>query len=419
MIRGSRIRIAGLWLHRNFLRLWAAQTISVFGSAITTLALPLTAIAVLHATPGQMGLLFAAGQVPPLLVSLLAGAWVDRLRRRPILILADLGRMLLLGSIPLTMALGFLSLNYLFLINLLVGILSVFFNVAYTSFLPTIIQRQDLVEGNTKLQLTNSLSRIIGPGIAGLLIQLLTAPRAILGDSLSFALSALILGSIRAPETVPAPYHDDQRRSIWAEIGTGLAAVTHNPLLRALAGSHATANFFWGIQLPLLILYMMHDVGMSATLIGIIFASSNIGVLVGVLLTKRVVKRFGLGLTMIGTASLSIIGALLVPVADRSMGIAPVLLAAAQLFTVTPLIIYEINEVSLRQSITPAHLLGRLNATMQFLSWATTPLGALLGGWLAQVIGVRPTLLVAAIGLLFAIPWLLISPLPSLKQLPP
>ncbi|GHO82196.1 MFS transporter [Dictyobacter formicarum] len=405
-----------LWLQSNFLKLWTGRTISLFGSAITTLALPLTAITMLHATAFQMGLLLALGQMPQLLFGFVVGAWVDRLRRRPLLLVADLGRALLLGLIPLLSLLHLLGIEVLYLVSFSTGLLTVIFTIASTSLLPSLVEREHMVEANTALQVSQSAAQIVGPNLAGILIQLVTAPVAVIGDSLSFFLSALFIWRIRGGET--AGGSPPSRQNLWVEIGVGLRSVVGNPILRALATANGVANIFWGAQLSILLVYMSGVLKINSVWIGIIYACGNVGFLAGTLLAKRMMQRCGLGLSLIGASLLSIIGALLVPLAHGSLLEVAFLLASAQFLTVCPLIIYHIHEVSLRQAITPNYLQGRVNATMQVMSWATTPLGALLGGWLGESIGVRSTLFVVVIGLLLAQPWLWFSPVRTLHALP-
>lgn len=397
------------------MKLWIAQTISLLGSAITTLALPLTAITLLHASAVQMGILFALGQISPLLVGLFIGVWVDRLRRRPLLIIADLGRAVLLALIPLLSLLHLLRLEMLYLISFLVGMLNVLFGVAASAFLPSLIEQEQLVEGNSHLQLSRSATQIAGPNLAGGLLQVVAAPVAIVVDALSFLCSALCLSLIKGEERKQMPL---ERPAVWKEIGSGLRVVIHHPVLRALAASNLTANVFWSAQTALLLLYMTREIGLSASLVGLIFAAGNVGLLVGTVLARPIVSWLGLGPTLILAPLVSYLGALLIPLASRSLPLAAGLLVAAQFLILAPLIIYEINQVSLRQSCTPEHLQGRVSATMQCIGWATVPLGGLLGGWLGEVIGLRPALMVVIIGLWCALPWLVWSPLRKLRVLP-
>ena len=284
------------------------------------LALPLTAILTLDATPAQLGILTAAATLPSLLVSLPAGAWVDRLRRRPVLIGADLGRALLLGSIPLAAVLGLLRIEYLYLVAALASALTVFFNVAADSYLPALIPRRQLVEGNSKLAASESLAQIAGPGVGGVLVQLITAPLAILVDAGSFLVSALCLRFIRTAE--PAPPTGDQEQRIWHEIGEGLRLLAREPVLRAFAGCSGTLNGFGGIGDALFRLYALRHLAMSPALLGTIYALGSVAWLFGAVLVNRVTLRLGPGPTML-------LGALLIGVANLLVPLAGVLLEAA------------------------------------------------------------------------------------------
>lgn len=410
------VRFSGLWRHREFGKLWAGQTISLFGSQVTFLALPLTAVLTLKATAAQMGILGAVQFAPFLLVGLFAGVWVDRARRRPILMAADFGRALLLSSIPAAALLHRLGMPQLYVIGFLVGILTVFFDVAYQSFLPALVSREALVEGNSKLGASEALAQIGGPGIAGLLVQLITAPIAIFVDATSFLASVLFLGLIRTPE--PAPLARSQGRNIWAEIGEGLRVVVGNPLLRSIAGCTATSNLFGTILQTVYLLYAVRALGISAGLLGLIFAVGSAGGLLGAVLAGRITLRVGLGPAIWGAILLGSVASLLVPLAVRPLVLAIPLLMAAQIGRGLGGTLYNINQVSLRQTITPDHLLGRMNASMRFIVWGTIPLGSLIGGFLGEAIGLRPTLVVGAIGGLLSVLWVLLSPVRTLRLRP-
>ena len=263
-----RPRFAGLWRHADFVKLWTGQTISLFGSQITFLALPLTAVLVLEASPAQMGFLTAAGAIPSLLVGLFVGVWVDRYRRRPILIAADLGRAALLFAIPVAAILGMLRIEHLYVVAFLVGTLELFFDVAHRSFLPSLVKREQLVEGNSKLEMSRSIAMILGPGVAGGLVQLVTAPIAIAVDAISFLISALFLGWIRAPE--PAPKPSDQRENIWRELGEGLRLVSGNRLLRAIAGCMGIVGLFNSVLEAVFVLYVTRELGIEPGLLGLV-----------------------------------------------------------------------------------------------------------------------------------------------------
>jgi MFS family permease len=379
----------GLWRHPDFLKLWAGQTVSLLGSQVTALALPLTAVLTLEAGPIQMGLLGVAGSAPFLLIGLLAGVWVDRLRRRPILIGADVGRALLLGSIPVAALLGLLRIEQLYLVAFLVGILTVFFDVAYQAFLPALVPRARLVEGNSKLEASRSIAQIAGPGLGGGLVQLVTAPVTLVADALSFLGSALFLALIRAPETAPT---SEARASVWREIGEGLRVVLGNRLLRAIAGCTGTWNLFSNVMFAVLVLYATRELGIEPAVLGP-------------------------GRTIVGAALFGSATSLLIPLAQGPAAVVVALLTVAH-FLMGLSVVYNITQVSLRQAIIPDRLQGRMNATMRFLVWGTLPMGSLIGGVLGETIGLRPTLVVGALGSLLASVWLLFSPLRHLRDHP-
>jgi MFS family permease len=413
-----RLRFAGLWRHADFVKLWAGQTISVIGSQITFLALPLTAVLILDATPAQMGFLTAAEGIPSLLVGLFVGVWVDRYLRRPILIVADLGRAALLLVIPVAAILDVLRIEYLYIVAFLVGTLELVFDVAHRSFLPSLVKREQLVEGNSKLEMSRSVAMILGPGVAGGLVQLVTAPIAMAFDAISFLVSALLLGWIRTPE--PAPKPSDQRQNIWEEIGQGFRLVSGNKLLRAIAGCIGTASLFDSVLEAVFVLYVTRELGIASGLLGLLFAIGSVGFLLGTLLPGWVTRRFGLGPGIIGALLLVGLSDLLIPLVEGSMAVVVIMavLMLAQFFFGFGFVIFNTGQVSLRQAITPDHLQGRMNAVMSFIGWGVVPLGGLLGGGLGETIGLRPTLLLAALGEILAVLWLLLSPMRSLPEQP-
>jgi MFS family permease len=413
-----RLRFNGLWCDTRFVKLWAGQAISLFGSQITFLALPLTAVLVLGATPAQMGILMAVEELPSPLLGLFVGVWVDRYRRRPILIVADLGRAVLLGVVPVAAFLGLLRLEHLYLVCFLVSVLGLFFGVAHRSFLPSLVGREHLVEANSKLELSNSVAEIVGPGVAGGLVQLVTAPIAIAVDAISFLVSALMLGLIRVSEPVSRPV--GQQQNVRAEIGEGLRLVLGDRLLRSVAGCLGTLYLFNGVLEAVFILYVTQELGMGAGLLGLIFAGGGVGFLVGALLPGWIVRRFGwgpgimLGLLLVGLSDL------LIPLVGGSVrfAVAVAVLVMSQFFFGLGFVIFNAGQVSLRQARTPDALQGRMNATMSFLAGAAVPLGGLLGGALGEAIGLRPTLFLAAFGEMLSILWLLLSPLRSQRGQP-
>ncbi len=403
--------------NREFLKLWVGQTISVFGSQITGLALPLTAVLLLNASSSEMGILNALGVVPFILVGLFAGVWADRMRRRPILMAADFGRFVLLAVVPLAALGGFLTMTTLYVVIFLIGILSVFFDVSYQAFLPSLVGREQLVEGNSKLEVSNSAAAILGPGLAGLLVQVLTAPIAILFDALSFLASAVSLGLIRSAETVTERPHDGER-SILREIREGLHVVFGNRVLWSIAGCTATANFFGSIWQAVYILYLTRELGVPPAVQGIIFAAGAPGALLAALFSARVTKRLGLGRAIITAIFLSNVASLLIIVARGPLPVVAILLVTAGFFSSFGNVVYNVNQVSLRQAITPDRLLGRMNASMRVIVWGTIPLGALIGGALGDAIGLHPTIIIGTGFGLISFVWIFFSPVRQLREVP-
>lgn len=403
MTLSVRNRLTGLWGHPDFLKLWAAHTASQFGTQITLFAVPLIAVITLDASAAQMGLLTAAGQAPLLLVGLFAGVWVDRLSRRPVLIAADLGRCLLILAIPALAALDQLQIIHLYLIIFLVGIFSVFFDVADHSYLPTLVDRSQLTEGNGKLQMSRAVARLAGPGAAGWLVRVLSAPLALLVDAITYLISAAFVWAIRTPE--PSPALKGSRASVFHEIREGIGTVLGNPVLRPLAGCTATINLFLFIIRAVLILYATRSLGIGPGLLGLIFTIGSIGAVAGSPLAVPIAARLGVGNTLLISTVISSAGMLLIPLASGPLAVTVPMLATAQILGAFGGTVYNINQISLRQAITPEHLLGRMNATMRVIVWGTIPLGGLLGGILGETLGLRTTLLLGAVGGLSAGLW--------------
>jgi len=406
----------GLWRHGDFMRLWAGQTVSQLGSTITREVLPYTAILALGASPLQMGLLGAASAAPLLLLGLFAGVWVDRLRRRPLMIAADLGRALLLLSIPAAYLLGVLHIEQLYLIAALAGILTVFFNVAYHSILPALVERKQLVEGNSKLGLSESLAEIAGPPLGGALVQLISGPITLLLDAFSFVVSALSLLRIRVAEPPPAP--SAGRPHVLRDLTTGLKAIFTNSLLRAFAGSAIIRNFFGWFFGAIYGLYAIRVLGLSTATLGLVVACGGIGGLLGAALVGSFTRRFGIGPTIVGALLVDAAASGLIWLAGGLLPLAVPLLVGSQLVGDGAMTVALIAERSLRQTITPDRLLGRVNASMNVLSEGIGTLGLLASGVLAETIGLRPTAGVAVFGIATSALVLLVSPLRRQRALP-
>jgi MFS family permease len=408
-------RPGGLWLHRDFRSLWAAETISVFGTGISQLALPLVAVITLEASAFEVALLGVIEFAPFILISLPAGVWVDRLRRRPLLVTADLGRALLLASIPAAYWLDVLTIWQLYVVGFAVGILTVFFDVAYQSYLPSLVARDQLVEGNSKLEISRSAAQLAAPGLSGVLVEAIRAPGTVLLDAISFFLSAVFLFRIRAKEQAPTRAEREAGPGMKAEVKEGLRWVFGNPYLRWIAASTATFNFFGNIIFAVYLVFAVRTLDLRPGVIGLVFTVSSIGYLVGALLANRLSRRFGVGPTIIIGAAGSV-SLLLLAIAPASNPIP--FLIAAQGISGMGVPIYNITQVSFRQAITPARIQGRMNSVMRFIVWGVMPLGSLLGGALASWVGLRTAIWVGAIGMSLAVLPVLLSPVRTLREMP-
>ena len=409
-------RDLSLWFNFNFLKLWLGQTVSELGSQITTQALPLTAVVFLKANPQQMGLLSASISLPALLGSLFIGVWVDRKLRRPLLIKANIGRMLLLGLVPLSALIGVLRMEYLYVLSFLIGFLTVLFDIAVTSYLPALMKREQLIEGNTKLQLSSSIAVVAGPSLGALTIQFLTAPIAIFLDALSFLFSAICLTAINGHEENVSNKHRELH--IWHEIGEGLGMIWKNNYLRIMTVSSCFGSFALVLQQTVLFLYLVNELKLLPLFIGIMFSTRGISSLLGSAIASLVGKRLGIGLAIsLGTFLTGLASCLLLigfgPVWVTILG-----LITAQIFFGLGMPIYSVNQVSLRQTVTPAHLLGRVNASRRFIVFGVSPIGALVGGLLGTIIGLYLTLVISAVVMLLSFLVVFLSPLKNLRTLP-
>jgi MFS family permease len=412
----SLVPRGGLWRHGDFLKLWSAETISQFGTQVSLLALPFIAITILDASAFAVAALGTVEFLPFLLFTLPAGVWVDRLPRRMILIVSDYGRAALLFSVPLAYAFDALTLAQLYVVGFLVGTFTVFFDVAYQSYLPSLVQRDQIIEGNSKLEVSRNVSQITGPGIAGGLIGLITAPYAVLLDAVSFVASGAFLSAIRKQEEKPAPVEGAKPR-MRTELWEGLQYVVRHPLLRPQALCTGTSNFFSNVTFSIFLVYAVRTLDLSAEEVGLIFTLGGPGGLLGALVSQRLTRRFGVGPTTVAMTLLFGGAGFLVPLAPQSFP-HPFLVASGLIFGFS-VVVYNITQVSLRQAITPERIQGRMNAVMRFLVWGTIPLGSLTGGALASTIGLRETLFVGAVGgLVSGLPIILSRAQRTLGQIP-
>ena len=404
----------GLWRHPDFLRLWAAATVSQVGSQITLVALPLVAVLVLDASAFQVALLTTFDFLPFLLFGLPAGVWVDRLARRPILIFTDVGRAAALSSIPIAYWLDALRLGQLYAVGFVVGVLTVFFELSYNSYLPSLVQREQLIDGNSKLETSRSGAFIAGPGLAGLLVSLLAAPGAIAVDAVSFLVSGMLVFRIKAHErwveTAGA------RAGMRREMVEGLRYVAGHRYLWPIAASTAASNLFWNAGFAVYFVYVARDLALEPAVIGLVLTLGNFGWLAGAVLAAGVTARLGVGPTLAISAFLHAPSWALVALAPES-GPVPLLVAASALTSLAA-VIYNITTVTLRQSVTPERLQGRTVGALRTVVWGVTPLGALLGGALATVVGLRATFWIAAVGSAAAVLPIVFSSARSLRRMP-
>jgi MFS family permease len=401
-----------LWRQPSFISLWSSETISSFGAQFSELAIPLTAVLALQGTPAELGILNAAVTVPFLIFSLLAGVWVDRHRRRSVMILSNVGRALLLAIIPITAATRILTIPLLLGVAFLVGSLRVFFDIAYQSFLPELVQREQLVDANSRLEASRSVSSVAGPGIAGFVIQAITAPLAIAFDAVSFVFSTLFLSGIRTQE---AKFDNTERPSVLSEIREGIQVVFNDARLRSLAGTAATANFFEFAIQALFLLYAVNALALQPSELGLILGAGAVGAVVGALVAGKLSEWMGVGPAMIVSMIIGAsIWAPMIYFASRPTAIP--FLIVAWFFGEVSFVSWSINQSSFRQAICSTGMQGRVNATMRFLTVGVVPVGSIVGGALGEIVGLHAAIGVASIGLVLAPLWILVSPIRKVKN---
>jgi MFS family permease len=386
--------------HRDFRRLWIGGSISQLGTQISTLGVPLLAAGRLHASTWSMGLLAACQNAAFLLIGLPAGAWCDRVRRRPLMIAADFGRGAALAAVPVLAGFGALRMGDLFVLVFLVGVLTVFFDVSDQSYLPGLIGRDRLVEGNSALEASRTTAYTLGPTLAGYAVQLLGAPVALLADAASFFWSGAWIASIRVRE--PTPPRGERR--LMREIGDGLRFVSRQPTLRILAVYTSATTLLVSADYAILILFLVRTLRISAGIIGIVDSCAGVGAITGAFAAGRIRRRLGSTRALPAAALVGGTGGLLIPLAQRGAGLC--LFVAGSGLLSFGIVVFNITAVSYRQALCPDHLLSRMNATMRFMSWGVSPLGALLGGYLGTRFGLRTTMWITAAGIHFSGLWL-------------
>ena len=401
---------------RQFRKLWFGQGISIFGDQFTGLAIPVLAVTMLHATEWQMGLLNAFGTAAFLLVGLIAGAWVDRWLKRRVMIVADLIRFATLISIPLLWFAGQLQIWHLFAVAAIVGVAAVFFDVAYQSYIPILVEKDHIGPANSYLETTNQVAGVAGPSVVGFLLTVIKAPMLLLADSVSYLVSVVALSTIRDHEE-PKPVAE--RRPLRQEIAEGVRFVWNQPLIRTIAFTTATSNLFSVMIFTLMPLYVLRTLGISTALWGAMMSAASIGGLLGAAATGKLIKLVGEGPLIAGSALVSGLAFGLVPLAaTASQPVAIVLLTVAEFVISFTVLTYNITQVTARQKLCPKPLLGRMNASIRFFVWGVMPIGALVAGALATGFGTVTVLWIGFAGTLAAAGFVLFSPLARLRQLP-
>ncbi len=405
-----------LWRNRDFLLLWSGQTVSEMGSAVTQLALPLTAVVVLRASTLQVGLLTAASSLAFALIALPAGALVDRRAKRPLMIWCDAARLVIIGSVPLAAVWHVLTLGQLYAVAILAGVCTVLFDVSYQSFLPAVVSREDLVDGNGKLGASQSFAQLIGPGLGGGLVGLVGAAKAMTADAISYAVSVASLLAIRVPEAAPERPADGHQ-PLRTEIAEGLVFVLRHPILRKIVACTATANLFGAMASALSIIFLVRGLHVRPADTGLLIALSSLGGVAGGVLSGRLRRRIGSARIIWFSVLVITLPSLLIPLAEPGWSVIafPVGLA----FFLFGGVVYNVAQVSYRQAICPPRLLGRMNAAVRWVVWGTLPVGGALGGVLGTVFGVRPTLWIAYVGTWLAGWWVFFSPLRRMRDIPP
>lgn len=404
-----------LWRNGDFMKFWLGETVSLFGSQVTLLALPLTAVLILGASPDQLGILRFLETFPYILCPLLFGVWVDRARRRPLMILANSVRAVLIGLVPLLAIFHQLFLFPAYAITFGVGVFTVLFDVCWQSFVPVVVAQEHLIEANSKISTSSAAAEVGGPGLAGVLMQLLTAPLALVVDSLSYVVSVVSLLLIRKPEVLP---EYDARVNLWQEMSEGLKFSFRHAILRTLTLQAAAWNCCFFLAETIFLLYAPRVLHISPGALGLLYAVSAVGGLVGAALARPLAQHFRLGWLLCCTFTLGTVPMLLLPAAVGSPEVILLICGGGLFFVRTALGIWAVLTVSLRQAVTPNRLMGRVSACLRLVAYGGGAVGALLSGILGSTLGLRPGLWIGCIGLVCILIPIFFSPLPRLRAMP-
>lgn len=406
----------GVLGNADFVKLWAGETVSQIGTQVTQFAMPLVAILTLHATVLEVGVLNALRFVPIVILSLFAGVWLDGRRRRPVLIWCALGSAVTIGLVPVASVLGLLSIGLLCVVTTVVGALSMVFDVGALSYVPNLVQRRHLLEANGKLEASSAAAGVVGPGVAGLLIGLITAPITLSVDAVSYLFSAVGLIAIRTPE--PEPEAPAEHLSIRHSIAEGLRAVYGSRLLRTLLLQGAALNLFFGAFITVFVVYAVRILGLSPFKLGIVIAAVAVGGLVGALFAIRLQSALGLGRTMAITTVVVSLALLALLIPRNASLVAVAILVMAQLVYGCSITLFNVNAITLRQVVTPRRLLARMNATYRMVLFGAAPLGAISGGLLGSAVGLRTALVVSVIAMSSPVLCIFFAPVYRLKEMP-
>ncbi|HYV22413.1 MAG TPA: MFS transporter [Candidatus Bathyarchaeia archaeon] len=397
----------------DFIKLWTGFTIARVGSQITVLALPLTAVLLLGAGATETGLLVAAQMAPSIVAGLFIGVWVDRLPRRPIMVVSDLGSAIVIGTVPLAAALGTLSLTQLYIVSFVGGAFAVSTDLARAAFVPSLVGRTRLVAANSRLQASNAVAQVAGPSLGGILVQALTAPIAMLWDAVGFVVSAVFIAAIRAAET---PRPRETARSVWHEVTDGLRWVREQPIVLRSITAIALANIEWFAVQGVLVVYATRELGLSPALLGISLAAIGPLSLLGAALAGPLTARWGLGPVMIAALFLETLSRLLLPFAGGTPVQAATVLGLSQALLGLTVPLWVVGSASLVQALTPEHLLGRVSSATRFVGFAVAPPAAFAAGIVGDLIGLRPTLFACAAIAALAFLYLFFSPVRRYRQ---
>jgi MFS family permease len=412
---GRSWELGELWQHRDFRRLWAAQAISALGSQVTLLALPLTALFAVHAQPYQVALAATASTLPNLVLGIPAGVWVDRVRRRTVMIGADLGRAVLLASLPAAYGFGVLSLTQLYAVAVLNGSLSVLFEIASQACLSSVVRPAQLLEANAKFETSRVISGATGPGAGGVLVSLVTAPVALLADAASFVASAAFIGSLYTSEPPRAAAATDSATSAWCDLRAGGRYVLRHAYLRPLLAAHALANLELGLVWAIVVVYSVRVLGLSAALVGVALSLGQLGGLAGAVFGQRITQRVGVGRTIVAAFLLFAPATLLLAVATRTAAL--LFVAVGWALENLARSLYGVSASSVRQALVPDRLQARVVGFTTTAGTGAFPVGTAIGGALAGTVGLRHAMLIgAAVSFLAAIP-VAASPLRVLRDL--